>query len=526
MPEKIVELEQNIPFEVDQPSNGLLSSIIFAYPHTGTVPGWWTAQRDAWLREEWIKHDALKIAVSTFVDKINTIPSRIVAKDSRNPQSQSDAQMMENIIMSQSGLFRGFKMEIKKAVIDYLTQDNGCFLYVMGSGERALTGGASGLYHLDAGRCERMSDPVFPVKYYDWDGKVYNLHYTRVIYFARNPSPISEYNGVGHSPVSVCLDARQELADMSIMSAEFMGSRPRRRIVYVKKGATIQQMIDALQKAESKMDNAGLTHFAYTTVLAPANRQDELDIDSIDLTNTPDGFDRMEVTIIDKSDIAAAFGLSPSDINVTYGVAGQSGAEGDTPGEVGIGDGPNSFIEDLTGEINKKVLPKHLEIKFDFQDDRQDELQSKIWVNRSLARERDMSAGATSPRTERQRMLRLGEINEEEFEYQELQDGRLPDGTSVLSLYYDPDYANLLNLGVDVPTITSEHDASEMILRLDANRVVVWQFLQGTRLRSNIQRGRASLAAIEVLRDEYQQVLDSEMVEGEDVSTTLETKMA
>ena len=52
--------------------------------------------------------------------------------------------------------------------------------------------------------------------------------------------------------------------------------------------------------------------------------------------------------------------------------------------------------------------------------------------------------------------------------------------------------------------------------------------MQGTRLRSNVVRGRASLSALDVLQDEYQLILDAESSEEEVevVSTTLETEMA
>ena len=525
MAERIIELDNQIPFETEDETSGLLSSIIFAFPQTATVPGWWTPSRDTWLRGEWIKHDALKVAVSVFTDKINAIPMRIVAKDSRISTHQIDAETMQRVITHQSGLFRGFKTEIKKAVIDYLTQDNGCFIWVMGNGAGPLTGGSTGLYHLDAARCERTSNPQFPVKYYDSDGKVYSLHYTRVIYFSKNPSPIAEYNGVGHSPVSACLDARQELADISILSAESMGSRPRRRIVYVKKGATIDQMVNALSKAESKMDNAGLTHFAYTTVLAPKHAQQELELDSIDLTNSPDGFDRRDVTVIDMSTILSAFGLSPEDANLNYGITGQSG-DADNVDRTGRGQGPNSFIEELKSQMEEKVLPRHLMAEFDSRDDDQDEQQAQIWERRSLARERDMSAGVTSPRVERQRMLRLGEIQEEEFEFEELQYGRLPNGTSVLSLFYNPTFTPLLASGVENPTIVSQHDAQTMIDTLDALKINAWGFLNNTRSRPAVMMGRAALSAIEMLRGEYQVKLDSEMGVELDVNGTSETEMA
>ena len=176
--------------------------------------------------------------------------------------------------------------------------------------------------------------------------------------------------------------------------------------------------------------------------------------------------------------------------------------------------------------MEEKVLPRHLMAEFDSRDDDQDEQQAQIWERRSLARERDMSAGVTSPRVERQRMLRLGEIQEEEFEFEELQDGRLPNGTSVLSLFYNPNFTPLLASGVENPTIVSQHDAQTMIDTLDALKINAWGFLNSTRSRPAVMMGRAALSAIEMLRGEYQVKLDSEMGVELDVNGTSETEMA
>ena len=44
-----------------------------------------------------------------------------------------------------------------------------------------------------------------------------------------------------------------------------------------------------------------------------------------------------------------------------------------------------------------------------------------------------------------------GDITQDQFIEMELDDGRLEDGTSVLTLFVNDDYAELLDIGVDNP---------------------------------------------------------------------------
>jgi hypothetical protein len=507
MPNEIAELAKDVPFErpfTDYASFGL-TSLLWMAAANDDEPYHWSPARDQWLRQFWSKIDITKIAVNTFVQKAVTIPISIHPHDRNITAHVQDAKFMEDSLKVNSGLKKGFKRELKRFILDYLTQDNGAFMLVMGAGPAngPVVGPASGIMHLDANRCIRTGNPEFPVKYLHTDGKTYMMHYTRIIFMSNLPSAEVELNEVGYCPVTCSLMASKEIRDVYTLSSEKMGSRPQRRILYAKKGATIDQLIGAVQKADEKMNNEGLTRFAKTLLLAPKLAAQELELGTLDLASLHDGFDRHDVTLIDITIVAAAFGLTLFDLAVSAGMAGQTRANAEVQEKKGRGKGVGEFMETLTAEFDQKYLPDHLYSSFDNQDDSQDEQQSNIWNVRSQARERDMTSGATTVRVERMRMLRNSEITQEEFEDMELLDGRLPDGNALASLFFTGDVTELLNLGVTDPTDIAANDPLAMQSIIKLSLIKGWQMIDGSTNGRLIRKVRWAIAALTDLQSQY-----------------------
>lgn len=457
MAESIQELAKDVPFDhllEDNNGFGGIGGFMFLLGKRDDEPSYWSPYRDIWLKNFYRENDPIKIAVGTFVDKAVTIPVHIHAKDRSVKKHIRDSAQLEDALVNQSGLFKGFEVEFSKFIIDFLTCDNGGHMLVMGDGPALgpIVGQATGLLHLDSSRCWRTGNPIYPIAYTHKTGKVYALHFTRVISLSKLPDSDVTLNDVGLCPVSCCLSSAKELRDVHILSSEKMGSRPQRRVFYVKKGATIDQLNSAVNFAESKLDAQGLKLFARTLLLAPKVAGQELELDTLDLTNTHDGFDRMDVTVIDMASVAASFGLSLFDLAISFGIAGQTRATAEVQDRQGRGKGVGQLLEAVIKQLNRKYLPKHLYAAFDNQDDAQDAEQASIWDLRSKARDRDMTSGVTNPRIERQRMLQHGELTEEQFEEVELMDGRMPDGTDVIYLFYSEDPFSVADL-VDVRNI-------------------------------------------------------------------------
>jgi hypothetical protein len=520
----IGEVERTIPFESPVERSGIDVSVLHWLGAAGQLaPAYWSTSRDIWLRQFYIKNDYLKIAVSTFVEKVLAIPLLITADDHSVKAHVSLAAELTDNINRNSGFLKGFKNELAKFITAYLTQDNGAFLLVMGRGKAdgPIVGLASGVMHLDSQRCTRTGNPEFPVRYQHPSGKLYALHYTRVLFVSSMPSDDVELFDVGLCAVSRTIDAAQELLDMVVYSQEKLGSRPPRQILYAKQGATLDQLSSAVAHAESKMDANGLARFARTMLIAPrVGSNSPLELELLDLARTPDGFNRLDNTMLCVAVLAAAFGLDMRDLAHAFGMSGQTKADAEVQHHKTKGKGAAQFMADFAEQFALKVLPDSLTAQFDYVDDTQDAQAATITKTRAEARQINLTNKAIDVRTAREQMLDEGELTEQQFEALELADGRLQDGLDVLTLFFslNEELTRLLSLGVDNPLDVAANSTEDVLTTIDEQMLVAWQ-RHDTAPNANIKRkARQAMAALTKLRTLYQPVempMDGELTGDE-----------
>lgn len=516
------EVEKTIPFE--QPSterNGIDVAVLHWLGAAGQLaPPYWSPARDIWLRTFYIKVDYLKIAVSTFVEKVLAIPLSITARDHSVKAHVALAEELAGAINRNSGFLKGFKNELAKFITAYLTQDNGAFLLIMGRGKAdgPIVGPVSGVMHLDSQRCTRTGNPEFPVRYQHQNGKMYALHYTRVLFMSSMPSDDDELYDVGLCAVSRAIDAAQELLDMVTYSQEKLGSRPPRQILYAKQGAQLAELQAAVTHAENKMDAQGLARFARTMLIAPrVGSTAPLELELLDLAKTPDGFNRLDNTMLCVAVLSAAFGLDMRDLAHAFGMTGQTKADAEVQHFKTRGKGAAQFMVDFTEQFTLKVLPESLTAEFDYVDDTQDQQAAAIRKTRAEARQIDLTAETIDTRTAREQMLEEGEITEQQFEALELADGRLQDGMDVLTLFFslDEELTRLLDLGVDNPIDVAANGMEEMAAAIDEQLLACWQ-RHDTAPNANIKRkARQAMAALDKLRGMYQPMAEDTQQQAE-----------
>jgi len=532
MPNEIRTIERTVPFSTNgstTENNGGLDYMVLRWIGSAGLlaPPYWSQARDKWLREFYLRSDYLKIATYTFVSKATSIPFSVLPKDNSIKMHAAQAAQLQQSIQRNSGLLKGFKNEFSKFITDYLTQDNGAFILIMGGGKAdgPIRGPVLGLMHLDASRCNRTGNPEFPVTYEHTDGKRYALYYTRVILMSSMPSADAEMYDVGLSAVSRCVDVAQELMDIAQYASEKLGSRPARQILYAKEGATLDQLSSASAATNAKLDSQGLDRFAKTMLLAPKIATQKLELGLIDLASTPDGFDREKVTMLDVAVIASAYGLDMRDLAHSFGVSGQTKADAEVQNLKTQGKGVGEFLFDFTFQLDglQKVTPKDFYVEFDYVDDTQDEASASIRRIRADARERDIASGVTTVRVEREQMLTDGEITEAQFAEMELEDGRLPDGLDVLMLFQsqDGEIATLLNLGVDDPLDVEANDGETILAAIHEQTKAAW-VRHDTAPNANIRRkARQSLAALGKLKGMYMIEPINEAAANADVTETI-----
>lgn len=440
--------------------DGTLSPLMFLTRAGYLMNPWWSPARDRQLRDFWKQSDHLSGAIYTMQSKMTSIDFRVEPRDSSVKRHAVEAEAWTEILRDSAQYGEGWVQFFSKWIEDFLTQDNGAFAEIIGYGPKdgPLIGPPISIAHLDSAHCQRTGNSEYPVVYVDADGKRHKLHFTRVMYSAQMSSPIEEMFGVGFCGVSRCINVAQTLVDILTYKQEKLGSRPHRMVMITKGGLDPADVTSAFELAESDMHAQNLSRYSKVVVIGSSSLQDA-GIDTIELSRLPDGFDERDSILLGMATIALALGMDARELFPAM----QTGA---TRAEAMIqhlkqrGKGPGQILQTVESLFNFKVMPSRLRLVFDFQDDAQDRQVADIRKVRADARVQDMDSGAVTKRIIREKMLEEGDITRSQFERLELEDGRLPDGTSVLTLFYSDDkrIKELLDIGVSDPLDTEAND--------------------------------------------------------------------
>lgn len=504
--EKSVEEARELSIQGRADEDGIKASVLFFLSGASEIiPPWWSPSRDNELRKFFKKPDHLSGAVYTMESRISTIPFRVQPRDLSIRSHHRQADLFQEMLEEEAEFGHGWNEFIEPFIEDYLTQDRGAFAEIIGDGDpdKEIQGPAAGIAHLDSGQCQLTGNPVYPVLYTDVDsGKRYKLHYTRVAHAVSMKSPDRRMNGVGFCAVSRCINVAQNLLDILVYEQEKLGSRPPRQIMITRGGLDPDAIQSAVSVANEQMNNQRLSRFSRTVVVGEG-RLPDADLRVVDLASVPDGFDKEDSITLGMAAIALAFGVDARELFPAMGI-GATRADALIQHLKQRGKGIGQIILLLTRLFNYKVLPPHLKIGFDYQDDAQDRQIAETEEIRSKRRASDLSNVLTDERTEREKMLELNEISEAQFNLLEYQDGRLEDGTPILSLFYSPDYAELLAMPFK-DVLDVEMNSEEAIM--DAVSERRGELLRMLGVSSNL-RTRAdvmkALFALDALEDLYE----------------------
>jgi hypothetical protein len=430
-----------------------------------TVAPWWSKSRDRQLRQFWKKSDHLSGAMFTMTSKMTSIPFKIETRDMSSAKHERQAAEVSSRLLAGAEFGDGWVTFYSKFIEDLLGQDNGAFAEIIGEGDPngPLIGLPLTIAHLDSFRCTRTGDPIFPVVYEDLDGSKHRMHFTRVMYAAQMPSPIADMYGVGVSSVSRCINVAQTLIDILTFKQEKLGSRPHRSILIPQGGLDPRDVQEAFNLAESAMDSQGLSRYS-KVVLAGSSTMTEADLKVVELSSLPDGFDEQTSITLGMATIALAFGVDARELFPAMS-AGATRADALLQHLKERGKGPGQILQITEQLFNHKFLPSHLKLVFDFQDDAQDRQVAEIRNIRSTRIRQDIDTQIYGVRRARIKMLEDGDLSRADFEYLELEDGRLPDGTSVIGLFlsdHEP-VKTLLDLDVSDPTDIAGNDKDAML---------------------------------------------------------------
>lgn len=527
------QAEASVQSEVDprQDADYFVGTGLWFWMNSGSlISPWWSTTRDQQLRAFAKQSDHFQGALWMIATKLTSVPFRVEPRDPSIKLHHKQADIYQQMLAETVQFGQGWAEVWSRFWYDAWTQDNGGFMEVLGAGrpDKEIRGPAFGLAHLDASRCTRTSNPVYPVVYTDPTAGKFKFHHTRIIFTSQQPSTSAQMNGVGHCWLTRAYNATQNLVDIATYKEEKLGSRPPRQII-IGKGIDTAVLLSALKMAAHQMDNEALSRFAKSVVVGSVDPN--FDISLLDLASVPDGFDERTSVELGMALIALAGGFPPRWLWPAT-ATGATKADAIYSHIAGSGGGAAWHIQKMQNAIggsergrthvSGKVLPPHLKLIFDYQDDEQDRAQADIRETRAKRRQVDIQVGVIDVRTARQQAVSAGDLSDDQYEYLERKDGRLEDGTDLLTLFESPDplYVKLLDLKTEFsPLLIEAHEPLEMMIRIDEALVNAARLLHkaiGTVERKKIEQASDALSALKAIFEPLvaEQVMTEEAAEG------------
>jgi hypothetical protein len=449
----------------DTSKRGLFALVPRMGVQTGLyIPPWWSPSRDIELRKFWKRSDHLAGAVYTMEARMTAITKKVVPLDPSNRIHLMQAELMSEMLDQTPEYGEGWTTFYTKFIEELLTQDNGVFIEIIGDGPKdgPIMGMPMSVSILDSGRCQRTGNVKYPVVFYDENGEGHKLHRSRVMFASQMPSPDYTMMGVGFCACSRVVNVAQTLVDILVFKQERLGSRPHNAMLLTKGGLDPDDVANAFIQAESMLDSQGLSRYS-KVVLTGSSTIMDADIKEINLSSMPEGFDEYNSTTLGIAAIALGFGVDARELFPALG-GGATRADAMLSHLKQRGKSPGQIIDLTEKMFNQKFLPPHLKLTFDFQDDAQDRQSAEIGKIRQERWNYAMNNGSLNTRIIREQMLQAGDLDRSQFERLELEDGRLPDGTDILNLFFstDKNLSEYLDMGVANPCDTINNDPIEM----------------------------------------------------------------
>jgi len=437
-----------------------------ASAHSG-MPAYWSPNRDEYLRYLVFSNSFLTTIVHTITQLLYGLEFLVAPRDANVELQNKTALSYDSILQRSTN-----STDYEKFIFDLLASDNGGFLYVDGvqKSHLPLRSAPTGLRHLDSKQCQRTNNNTFPVLFTRSNGETVKLHESRIIYFAQMPSPIDEMRGVGISLVSRVFALTNHLLDVSLTESETIGTLNPNEI-YVVAGADAKSAEEAFRKSEITSVNEGRKRIGRRVIIGL--REPTSKISRILTRSFPDGFDKRSDIEITLSLIALAAGVSPLYLF-------DSVKSGSTKASASTSISSNSqklltwYVQKISSELDNKFLPPLVKVIQPDRDIDTDGVKARIKLNLANSENIKLNNGVINIRTARERLLQWGDLTAAQFAELELQEGRLPSGLPIQSLFFSNNIKiqKLLdlpfdpNMPVDNPELAAEDVQNAMKIAL------------------------------------------------------------
>lgn len=427
---------------------GVETFLSFVSSNSTLLPNWWSEQREMYLRKASIENDMISSVMQTVVMKLFTLPISVVPV---NPQVQSTQRLAE---MYTSIVQESWNAQIELFLNDMLVHDKGAFLLVNGNpnvSEPIQEGQmATGFKHIPSQQILLRDDKEFPYQWQPYKSMPttnrYLIHHSRIIRLTQMPTSVGQDSYAGLSFVSRAFNVANLMTSSIQYGLEGLGKLDSDQIVWAT-SLTSKAIHQAFKEAQIDSQNSGLQtngRRVYLGIRDPAGKIGVQDLKRLPANFNYETFLRTTIKLL-----AIACGIDEDDIAATS-------SAGTTKTAVLVSDLKSRFklvawfTNKIIREFEQKFLPKSLRIQIGETKNEINESEAKTRIN--IARTDDLlvKQGTISLREARKNAVRHGFITHDQFEELELQDGRLPNGLPVHTLFLSENemIKNMLNIGV------------------------------------------------------------------------------
>lgn len=346
--------------------------------HSEPLPQWGFRVRDLRLRQlSYALHNTLwQGAVAALIKRIQSTPWEIKGK--RNVNYYQD-------ILQYADMGQGWESFIGKVLWDFLTQDFGAVVELVGTGkaDKPLSGKVTAINVLDSLSCVATPVYEYPVVYWNEEnGAMHRMHNTRVWRWADLSSPYRRAYNNGFCALSRY--ASDAFVDVFLgrHDYEMLSDLPPSGIMTVK-GLLADQWNQIKRGYEADTTASGAGIWRKTMVAIPPDPTLDIDIKLTPFSVTPEGFSQKEFTDLHVNKLALALGVDPQDIWPLSGQGLGTGTQSVILAEKGRGKMFGYILQMLTRFVNWTVLPDYLEFQFKHGDsdvDKQKAEQAQLWA--------------------------------------------------------------------------------------------------------------------------------------------------
>ncbi len=375
-------------------------------------------RRDRQLRGFWPSEPLLASALYTVIGRNSALSWSLEG-------GERSVKAMQRMLHS-ANQGKGWQDFVVKFCIDYLTQDNGCFVETVRDTD-SPDGVVIGINTLDASKCRRTGMIDEPVIYTDRRGKMHLLKSHQVIDFTEFPSPIETMNGAQLCAVSRVLRAAQILKDIGVFKREKIGGRTPQSL-YIASGVQQTQLDDAFADHRQEQLAQGYARYIKPLVYTTMDPTAVVSMVEIPLKSLPNGWNEDEIMRWYISQLAMGLGVDYQDLAPLPGRGIGTASQAQVLHAKSRGKGPAIFMNAIEHAFNfQGILPANVTFQWDEQDIAEDQAVAVLEKTKAETWQIHVNMGSMTPSAVQQQMLDDGLISEELFESLQTEEDLTPE---------------------------------------------------------------------------------------------------